>query len=95
MADYIRVSNMQDNFGSHKRFYTMIRERTHATWVLGWCRAIMQYVHGKPPLSKQLRLIWLPQKEEGTNLLIMLEFKFQSLPRMEMLSLILNAFFVL
>jgi len=39
-------------------------ERTHAIWVLDWCLAAPHYLHCKAPLSKQLRLNWLPQEEE-------------------------------
>jgi len=70
MADYFNVSNMQDNFGSDntvtKKVLHYVTERTHVMWVLGWCLATLHYIHCKPPLSKQLRLICLPQEEEDT-----------------------------
>jgi hypothetical protein len=54
--------------------------------VLGWCLATPHYVHCKPPLSKQLRLIWLPRRK-ALNPLITLGFKFKSLPRRERFSI--------
>jgi hypothetical protein len=70
MAEYFNVSNIQDNFGSDntvtQNVLHCVVERTHVLWVLGWCLATPHYGHCKPPLSKQLRLIWLPQEEEGT-----------------------------
>ena len=67
----------------HKRFCTMVRARTHVMWVLGWCLVTPHYVQCNLPYLNNWGSSDCLRRRKAFNPWIMLRFKFQSLPKME------------